>query len=164
MSIAANWSLVSVAGGAEAMWSVPFMYQWCSFAVDEARSMGEEGMPPIHVLIVDDDPLQRMLVRLMVLRRHPTVTITEAENGQAALANYEAAGADLIITDIQMPLLDGIALTAAIRSRGDTLPIIVISSVPDGELLARQAGASRYLDKHTVSADLPQILADMLAI
>jgi CheY-like chemotaxis protein len=121
-------------------------------------------MPPIHVLIVDDDPLQRTLMRLAVLGSYPAATVAEADNGQAALASYEATGADLIITDIQMPILDGTALTAAIRTRNGTLPIIVVSGTPDGEALARLAGASRYLHKSALSRQLPHILTDIFAI
>src|SRR5688572_20832605 len=82
-------------------------------------------MSPIHILIVDDDSSQRLLMRLLVLHSYPTAVVTEAQNGQAALASYEARGADLIITDIQMPILDGIALTAAVHARNSALPIIV---------------------------------------
>ena len=121
-------------------------------------------MLPIHVLIVDDDPSLCMLMRRLVLRSYPTARVTEAPNGQAALVAYETVGADLIITDIQMPILDGIALTAAVRTRDGLLPIIVVSGIPDGEALANQAGASRYLHKDALTTQLAHVLADISAI
>jgi CheY-like chemotaxis protein len=121
-------------------------------------------MPPIHILIVEDDRSQRLLMRLLVLHNYPTAIVTEARDGRAALVSYEAEGADLIITDINMPLLDGIALTATIRARNNSLPIIVLSDAVDSEAQARQAGASRYLSKATLMTQLPQVLADVLAI
>ena len=120
-------------------------------------------MPSVHILIVDDDGSQRMLMRFLVLRSCPTATIAEAPNGQAALTSYETDGADLIITDIQMPILDGIALIAAVRARNRALPIIVVSGASDGEALACNAGASRYLSKTVLASQLPQVLADVLA-
>jgi CheY-like chemotaxis protein len=119
-------------------------------------------MPPLHVLIVDDDNSQRTLIRLLVLHSCPTAIVAEAPDGQAALRSYEAEGADVIITDIQMPVLDGIALTVAVRARNRALPIIVVSGASDGETLACGAGASRYLSKTVLATQLPQVLADVL--
>jgi CheY-like chemotaxis protein len=119
-------------------------------------------MPSFHILIVDDDFSQRVLMRLLVLNSCPTATIAEAPDGQAALISYETDGADLIITDIQMPILDGIALTTAVRERNRLLPIIVVSGASDGETLACNAGASRYLSKTVLATQLPQVLADVL--
>jgi CheY-like chemotaxis protein len=119
-------------------------------------------MPSFHILIVDDDGSQRTLIRFLVLNSCPTATIAEAPDGQAALTCYETNGADLIITDIQMPILDGIALTTAVRAHNHQLPIIVISGASDGEVLACRAGASRYLSKTVLAAQLPQVLADVL--
>jgi CheY-like chemotaxis protein len=121
-------------------------------------------MPSIHILIVDDDLSHRALMRLLVLHSYPNIIITEARDGRAALASYDAEGADVIITDINMPILDGIALTAAVRARNSSLPIIVLSSIADGEALAHQAGASRYLNKAVLMTQLPQVLADILAL
>lgn len=120
-------------------------------------------MPPIHILIVDDDGAQRLLMRLLVLHSYPTAIVAEAPDGQAALTSYETDGADVIITDIQMPILDGIALTAAVRARNGALPIIVVSGASNGEALACCAGASRYLSKAALATQLPQVLADVLA-
>ena len=120
--------------------------------------------PPIHVLIVDDDPGQRTLMRFLVLHSYPSAIITEAQDGHAALASYEADGADVIITDIHMPILDGIALTAAVRARHSSLPIIVVSGASDGEALAHHAGASRYLDKAALATQLSELLVDILSV
>jgi CheY-like chemotaxis protein len=117
---------------------------------------------PLRVLVVDDESSQRLLVRFLVQHCYPTAIVAEAQNGQAALTHYEVQGADLIITDIHMPILDGIALTAAIRARNSVLPIIVISGAVDGEALACLVGASRYLNKSVLMAQLPKLLADVL--
>jgi CheY-like chemotaxis protein len=119
---------------------------------------------PIRILVVDDESSLRLLVRLLVLHSYPNAVITEAQNGQLALASYETQGADLIITDIHMPMLDGIALTTAIRARNSVLPIIVVSGAVDGEALAHLAGASRYLSKSILATRLPHVLADLLAV
>jgi len=120
-------------------------------------------MPPMRILIADDDPLQRAIVRIVILHLFPTAIVTEAPDGRSALVAYETDGMDAIITDIHMPIMNGIALTHAIRSRNRTIPIIVVSSAPDSEAPARQAGATHYLAKTALLTHLPQILTEILA-
>ena len=120
-------------------------------------------MPPIRILIADDDAFQRALVRIVVLYHFPAAIVTEAPDGQSTLAAYETDGTDAIITDIHMPIMDGVALTHTIRSRNSTIPIIVVSSASDSEAPARQAGASHYLAKATLLTHLPQVLTEVLA-
>jgi len=120
-------------------------------------------MPTTRIIIADDDALQRAIMRIIILHFFPAAIVTEAPDGQSALAAYEADGTDAIITDIHMPIMNGVALTRAIRSRNSTIPIIVVSSAPDSEALARQAGASDFLAKAALLTHLPQILTEILA-
>jgi len=119
-------------------------------------------MPPMRILIADDDPLQRAIVRIVILHYFPSAIVTEAPDGQSALAAYDTNGMDAIITDIHMPIMDGLALTRTIRLQNRTIPIIVVSSAPDSEPPARQAGASHYLAKTALLTHLPQVLTEIL--
>lgn len=97
------------------------------------------------VLIVDDEPKMRRVLE-MALKNMGHRTIA-AENGRDALALYQQGGADLVITDIKMPQMDGIALLSALREAGSEVPVIVITAHGDMDtaIAALKYGASDYL-------------------
>ena len=102
----------------------------------------------MHILIVDDDVLWRqVLVRL--LRSVGIRTVSQAEDGQAALALLEGVHPNLIITDFHMPRLDGIGLVRSLRARGDGVPVIMLSGQGDQQVIvaATKAGVNNYLRK-----------------
>jgi CheY-like chemotaxis protein len=78
-----------------------------------------------HILVVDDDIAVRLLLRAVLERRGHSVV--EAENGDEGLRCYRAAPADLVITDIQMPVLDGLQMIKALRNAFPNAKIIAIS-------------------------------------
>jgi two-component system, chemotaxis family, chemotaxis protein CheY len=83
-----------------------------------------------RILVVDDDNAIRLLLRSMLERRGHSVV--EAENGAEGLQYYRAAPADLVITDIQMPVMDGLQLIKALRDDFPTAKIIAISGEKGG--------------------------------
>jgi two-component system, chemotaxis family, chemotaxis protein CheY len=78
-----------------------------------------------RILVVDDDNAIRLLLRSMLERRGHSVV--EAENGAEGLQYYRTAPADLVITDIQMPVMDGLQMIKALRDDFPTAKIIAIS-------------------------------------
>ena len=82
------------------------------------------------ILVVDDDNAVRLLLRSMLERRGHSVV--EAENGAEGLQYYRAAPADLVITDIQMPVMDGLQMIKALRDDFPTAKIIAISGEKGG--------------------------------
>jgi PAS domain S-box-containing protein len=104
-------------------------------------------IPPSRVLVVDDGPENRELVAL-VLADHG-LWIEEAENGQAALDLLARASFDLVLMDMQMPVLDGFEATRRLRARGDKTPVMALTANAmkgyDEEVLA--AGCTAYLTK-----------------
>jgi DNA-binding response OmpR family regulator len=101
------------------------------------------------ILIVDDTPSSQNLLTTM-LEGLP-VTLFQAMDGVEALAQLEQKNIDLIITDIQMPILDGVALINEIKNRAeyDAIPILVITAYSDKVSIEKafQAGADDYLTK-----------------
>lgn len=79
------------------------------------------------ILLVEDNPLNRLVVRT-VLKIHG-IAITEANNGQEAIDQMTSNRFDLILMDVQMPMMDGITATKIIRSEisGD-IPIIALTA------------------------------------
>jgi two-component system, chemotaxis family, chemotaxis protein CheY len=109
------------------------------------------------VLITDDSKTSQMLVKT-TLSRMAEIEFLTAENGKEALAVMEKRHVDLLITDINMPEMDGIALVRAVRQRLDAraLPILIITA--KGEEAAREEGlalgANAYVLKPLSTRDL----------
>jgi two-component system response regulator MprA len=100
-----------------------------------------------RVLVVDDDPpLRRMLARTLTAEGYE---VTVAADGGAALAEAERAAPDVIVLDVAMPALDGLAVCRRLRSKGLPTPILMLTArdaVPD-RVAGLEAGADDYLVK-----------------
>jgi CheY-like chemotaxis protein len=83
-----------------------------------------------RILVVDDDAAVRLLLCTLLERRGHSVV--EAENGDEGLRYYRAAPADLVITDIQMPVMDGLQMIKELRGAFPTVKIIAISGEKGG--------------------------------
>ena len=88
-----------------------------------------------RILVVDDDKAVRLLLRAMLERRGHSVV--EAEDGAEGLQYYRAAPADLVITDIQMPVMDGLQMIKELRGDFPTAKIIAISGEKGGLVAAQ---------------------------
>ncbi|MFE4712934.1 response regulator [Paenibacillus sp. NPDC056722] len=91
----------------------------------------------MKLLIVDDEKNIRFGLKIMIEREYPSMyTITMAGNGEEALAYYEAEGADIVITDIRMPVMDGIALLEQLSAQnrvGEGPALVILSGYDDFE-------------------------------
>ena len=83
-----------------------------------------------RILVVDDDAAVRLLLRTLLERRGHFVV--EAENGDEGLRYYRDAPTDLVITDIQMPVMDGLQMIKELRGDFPTAKIIAISGEKGG--------------------------------
>ena len=102
----------------------------------------------MHALVIDDDArLRQVLTRL--LRTGGFDTVDEAADGEEALRTLTSVHPDLILTDCQMPRMDGIAFVRQLRARGDRTPVIMLSGQGDPHLVvtAVRAGVNNYLPK-----------------
>ena len=98
-----------------------------------------------RVLIVDDEPIVRRFISLCLRGRYIT---EEAEDGEKALSKAVRGKYDCVITDVQMPHMDGLSLLDAIKRRAPKTAVIVRSG--GGEQYASAAirhGASSFLSK-----------------
>ena len=104
---------------------------------------------PSTILIVDDSRTMRNMVRGALEADHHQVV--EASDGLAALAALDATPADLVITDVNMPEMDGLNLVRALRERPRYrfTPILVLSTEGGAEMKqrGREAGATGWLVK-----------------
>jgi DNA-binding response OmpR family regulator len=112
--------------------------------IKDASGNGASGdvVMPANVLVVEDDADAREM--LTIVLGEQGFKVTGAEDGRAALELLETIRPDLIITDLQMPNLDGLGLIKALRGRPETMdvPILIFSACRDEMLSdAMRAGA-----------------------
>jgi DNA-binding NarL/FixJ family response regulator len=115
----------------------------------------------IRVLLVDDDPLVRAGLRLM-LRSAPDIDVVgEAADGAAAITAAAELASDVVLMDIRMPGTDGVTATAQITrselTAAGTAPRVVALTTFDADVLVRQAitaGAVGYLVKDTPPGEI----------
>lgn len=93
-----------------------------------------------HILIIDDEDMVRMVLRQSLEKVGHTVT--EAGNGARGMAALREGGIDLVITDIVMPVKEGVETIAEIRADHPDLPIIAVSG-------GGRIGPENYLDAAT---------------
>ena len=100
-----------------------------------------------HVLVVDDDRLSRQF--LVEAVRSLGYTVSQAEDGQAALAQVEREHPDLVLTDLRMPGTDGLALAEALNARTPGLPVVLVTAhgTIESAVRAMKAGAADFLLK-----------------
>jgi two-component system chemotaxis response regulator CheB len=110
-------------------------------------------MPPARILIVDDSSLMRKLLRVAIEGDSSLTLAGAARNGRMALAMLAESVPDLIVLDIEMPELDGLATLVEIRKLHADLPVIMFSSLSvrgaDITMSALMRGASDYVAKPT---------------
>ncbi|MRD45842.1 response regulator [Caenimonas koreensis DSM 17982] len=104
-------------------------------------------IPASRVLVVDDGPENRELASLVLADQG--LWIEEAENGKVALDKLEGSAFDLVLMDMQMPVMDGFAATRELRARGMTVPVMALTANAmkgfEEEVMA--AGCTAYLTK-----------------
>ncbi len=111
-----------------------------------------------HVLVVDDGPENRELARVVL--EDAGLRVSEAENGQAAIDRIAAGGIDLVLMDMQMPVLDGLTATRRLRAQGCSLPILALTAnaMKGFEQDAEEAGFNGVLTK---PIDIDRLLAEL---
>ncbi len=118
----------------------------------------------IRVFLVDDQALIRRGLRALLKPEPDLLVMGEAEHGGLALAALNALDPmdrpDVILMDIRMPVMDGVATTGAIVSAFPTIRVLILTTFDDTEYVtqALQAGASGYLLKDTPAEELVQAI------
>ena len=117
------------------------------------------------VLVVDDSPIDRRLAG-GILEQHGELTIENAENGVAALATLARTPVDLVVTDLQMPEMNGLELVELVRSRYPLIPVILMTAhgSEDIAVQALERGAASYVPKANLPRDLTDTVENVLAI
>lgn len=117
------------------------------------------------ILVVDDSSVDRTLVGGL-LGGHKGLKIEYAAHGAQALAMMERGLPDLVLTDLMMPEIDGLALVATVRAKYPSVPTILMTSKGNEEIAvqALRQGAAGYVPKRTLSDDLWETVRTVLSI
>ncbi|GAB2747255.1 response regulator [Amycolatopsis magusensis] len=110
----------------------------------------------IRLVIVDDHPIVRGGLRDMFADAEDIVVVGEAGDGAEGIERAKALAADVVLMDLRMPGMDGVAATAALRERAPSARVLVLTTF-DGEsdvLPAIEAGAISYLLKDALPDEL----------
>ena len=115
----------------------------------------------LTIMVVDDNPTLRELIMMQL--QASGYRVIEAKNGREAVALVRGGCPDLILMDIQMPVMDGLDATRLIRSIRELcqMPIIAFSAYGDGEENRRdalEAGCTDYVSKTVGITQLPSIV------
>jgi len=110
----------------------------------------------IRVLLVDDDALVRSGLRMMLAGAASLEVVGEAADGREVLGAVDLHRPDVVLMDIRMPQLDGIAATRLLAGQPDPPAVLVLTTFDADELVLRalQAGASGFLLKDTPPAEI----------
>lgn len=118
----------------------------------------------MSVLVVDDSPIDRKLASSLLTKAGFTVRV--AGNGQEALAALEKERAELVITDLQMPEMDGLTLVQEVRSRYADIPVILMTAHGSEDLAVRalQRGAASFVPKRDLAKGLADTVRSVLSV
>lgn len=110
----------------------------------------------IAVLLVDDEALVRAGLRMILETTEDITVVGEADDGRSAVDAVDRLRPDVVLMDVRMPRLDGLAATAAVRARLAPPAVVVLTTfdADDAVFRALEAGATGFLLKDTPPEDL----------
>ena len=117
------------------------------------------------VLVVDDAAIDRRLAG-GILERHAEMAIAYAGNGSEALQEIERSMPDVVVTDLQMPEMNGLELVEQVRRRFPLLPVVLMTAhgSEDIAVQALERGAASYVPKSKLAGDLLDTVENVLAV
>ncbi|PWJ53707.1 DNA-binding response regulator, NarL/FixJ family, contains REC and HTH domains [Quadrisphaera granulorum] len=118
--------------------------------------MSETSAPPIRVLVVDDEPLLRAAFEALVNAQDDMECVGVAPDGAAAITTSRALSPDVVLMDLQMPHVDGVAATRAICRDASATRVVVLTAydVEANLFAALQAGACGFLAKDCLADEV----------
>jgi DNA-binding NarL/FixJ family response regulator len=119
--------------------------------------------PPVRVLIVDDHELFSAALRTMLDRDERLEVVATAKTGREALQFVKSEEIDVVLMDMSMPVLDGVAATRRLLALDPAPRVIAVSGHTDSlsRAAALEAGAAAFLSKTDVHKDLGDTIVEV---
>ena len=120
---------------------------------------------PISLAVVDDDPMVRAALGMMLGGASGITVVAEASDGEEALQVVPASGADVVLMDIRMPVRDGLSATEELLRTHPDLKVIVLTTFDTDDMVLRalRTGAAGFLLKDTKPARLVEAIRNVAA-
>ncbi len=117
-----------------------------------------------YILVVDDSPAQ--VLQLQMMLEDEGYLVKSAANGKQALDKILVDPPSLVITDLQMPEMNGLELVAAVKESAPTIPVILTTSQGSEDIAAEalQIGASSYVPKRHMTLTLVPAVQQVLSV
>ena len=115
----------------------------------------------VRVVLADDEPHVRLFVRSIVSALG-WIVVGEAADGRRAIDLVEATSPDLVLLDVNMPMMDGIAALKVLREKSGEVAIIMLTSLASSDVVQQSldAGATYHLRKDLPVAELKEELLE----
>lgn len=118
--------------------------------------------PRPRVIVADDHEWILSILTQVVQETMPAAEVLPVEDGRQALEAYRRDGCDFLVTNHQMPHMDGATLIREVRAEAPGLPILMVSVKPEAKAEAMTAGADWFLTKEQIVEHLPSLLRQRL--
>ncbi len=117
-----------------------------------------------RILIVDDE--EGMCQFLSIMLKREGYDVAAVTSGADALREMQRNGADVVITDIQMPRMDGIQVLSGIKAIDSTVPVIIMTAYASKQtaIEAVNKGAFHYLDKHAKNDEIKMVIRNAIEV
>ncbi|WP_411823013.1 response regulator [Leptospira sp. 'Mane'] len=137
-----------------------------SDSLEDVVLIKQSNLQP-NILLVEDNLINRKLMKKFLSLWYPNANLTEAEDGQAAVSKFQSAKPDLVLMDIQMPVMDGLTATKLIRESEDSNEKVPIIALTAGALVEEKdkcfsVGMNDFLSKPIDTKALREILQKYL--
>ncbi len=114
-------------------------------------------------MVAEDDPDLRFILDHLLSEAFPLAEVGVFANGRDALRDFCRHGADLVVSNHSMPVMDGPTFVRRLRERSAELPILMVSDSPEARQEGAAAGISRFLDKVEIASRLVPTVNALLA-
>jgi NarL family two-component system response regulator LiaR len=141
-------------------------WQATGYAARIKDNVSMAAQPPIRVMIVDDHEMVRDGLAVLVDGFDDLALVGEASNGAEAVELFSRVKPDVILMDLSMPKMDGIATTKVLRENHPDIKIIALTSSQDSERqrLATQAGATKFLLKNASVVEIEEAIRSVVLL
>ena len=113
-------------------------------------------------LVAEDDPDLRVIISDLLATAFPGARIATFVNGQEALREFDRAGADFVVSNHAMPVMNGPEFVRAVRERDPAVPILMVSGSPEARGRGLAAGISTFLHKEHLSSHFVAAVRELL--
>ena len=119
----------------------------------------------IRTMVVDDSPVALRAMCSAVARQRSLKFVGSATNGKAALELARSVHPDLVLLDLEMPLMDGIEATTRFRLECPATRVVILTvhNTPEMRKLCLERGASAFIPKEAMNDELPKVIKDLFA-